>query len=256
MNVDKALEGMHPQIFCVDCGQFKLATDMLKYEHISLCPKCFDRRIQQTQPNILEKVKTYYIVQYNKDNSIYICPSCGNQKLNRLPKAFGCMLCNKPLYYDSSMYSLLYINVNNTKEEKGEKEDKEKEEEKTNNITEVYNYLKTLFPFGHPSFLDITFKELQLHNDKNHDYAAGGRPLGNFERVASILSLYPNFPINKPVGVCIAFMLKQFDAALWMLSNGHEAKVEGVEKRLEDVHVYAKIARCILIDEENAGEKK
>jgi hypothetical protein len=115
-------------------------------------------------------------------------------------------------------------------------------------LESVRTILKSAFPYGHPSFVDITLDELALHNKKNHDYARGGKPLGNFERVASILNLYPNFPINKPIGVSIVYMLKQLDAAMWMLSQGFEGDVEGINDRLGDVHVYAKIDRCMLKD--------
>ena len=106
--------------------------------------------------------------------------------------------------------------------------------------------LRELFPNGHPKFTDMTIDELKLHSDKNYDYAFGGDPLGNFNRVALILSQYPNLDICKPEIVALVYMLKQLDAVLWMMAKGHKGQVEGIDKRLEDVHVYAKIARIIL----------
>jgi len=102
---------------------------------------------------------------------------------------------------------------------------------------------------GHPKFQKLTEDELKLHSEKNADYATGGDPLGNFKRVATIFSLYPNLDLSKPAVVGITYMMKQLDAALWMLSQGYEGKVETVDTRFTDVHVYAKLVR-ILLDEQ------
>jgi len=99
---------------------------------------------------------------------------------------------------------------------------------------------------GHPLFQELTEQELELHSAKNKDYAQGGDPLGNFKRVSAIKRLYPGFPWDSPTGVALGYMLKQLDAAFWMLSQGYEGEVEGVDARLTDVHVYAKLARIIM----------
>lgn len=114
----------------------------------------------------------------------------------------------------------------------------------------VADVLKNNFPGGHPDFIPMAVKEVELHARKNSDYAKGGDPLGNFHRVASILSLYPGLDLTRPVSVAIVYMLKQLDAALYMLSKGYEGQIEGVDERLTDVHVYAKLARIL------AKEKK
>jgi hypothetical protein len=101
--------------------------------------------------------------------------------------------------------------------------------------------------YGHPMFYDLTKQEEILYNIKNHDYAAGGNPLGNFDRVAAIEQLYPGMDWASPEGVTITYLLKQFDAALWIMLQGHEAKVEGPIKRWQDVSVYAKIIMIHLI---------
>ena len=103
---------------------------------------------------------------------------------------------------------------------------------------------------GHPDFYKLTEEEVQLHSDKNRDYSSGGDPLGNFKRVANILSNYPNLSLSNPSVVCLVYMLKQLDAALWMLSQGYEGRVESIDARLRDVHIYVKLAR-ILHGEEN-----
>ena len=60
---------------------------------------------------------------------------------------------------------------------------------KTVNASEL---LHNQFQHGHPKYIELALRDIELHNKKNHDYAQGGDPLGNFQRVSEILSLYPN----------------------------------------------------------------
>ena len=99
--------------------------------------------------------------------------------------------------------------------------------------------------YGHPLYYTLTEAEKELHSRKNKDYAQGGDPLGNFKRVAGILSLY-NLDVSQPAAVALVYMFKQLDAVLWMLSNKYEGEVEGIDERLQDVHIYAKLARILL----------
>ena len=94
-------------------------------------------------------------------------------------------------------------------------------------------------------FEQLTEKELALYKAKNKDYTFGGSEYGNFERVSAIKKLYPDMDWATPVGVCLGYLLKQFDSAFWMLSNGYEGEVEGIDERLADVGVYTKIARIL-----------
>ncbi len=96
--------------------------------------------------------------------------------------------------------------------------------------------------FGHPDFYKILDELANLHSEKNHDYAVGGSPLGNFQRRADLYARYPGLDLSNPTVVAIVDAMKQLDAALWFLSNGHEAKVEGIESRLRDVAVYSVLA--------------
>ena len=98
---------------------------------------------------------------------------------------------------------------------------------------------------GHQMFFELTLEELELHSSKNRDYAHGGNPLGNFYRVSAIKSLYPGLKWDSPTGVALGYMLKQLDAAFWMLAQGYEGQVENIDSRLTDVHVYAKLARIL-----------
>ena len=98
---------------------------------------------------------------------------------------------------------------------------------------------------GHPAFERITKAELDLHEAKNHDYASGGDPLGNFNRVSQILALYPNLPLSDRRVVALVYALKQLDAVLWALNTGLQARVEGLSSRLQDISVYAKLVMCM-----------
>ncbi len=109
--------------------------------------------------------------------------------------------------------------------------------------------------YGHPFFYVQLAEERKLHSEKNHDYAKGGDALGNFKRVSSILALYPGLDLSNPVVVCLVYMLKQLDAVLWGLSQKITHKVEGYHPRLQDISIYAKIARCILHDTDSPKAK-
>lgn len=112
--------------------------------------------------------------------------------------------------------------------------------------------LQEQYPYGHPAFVGKVVDELALHSNKNHDYAAGGDPLGNFKRVATILSLYPDLDNSNPAVVPLLFSLKQLDAVLWGLNQGIVHKVEGPVGRLQDISVYAKITQIILEEQDPA----
>ncbi len=104
---------------------------------------------------------------------------------------------------------------------------------------------------GHPRFKELTEQEQRLHDAKNTDYAHGGNPLGNFNRVGAILSLYPDLRLGSPTVIAMVYMLKQLDAALWMLNGQYEGKVENFGTRMGDVSCYAKLA-IILHEEEKS----
>jgi hypothetical protein len=108
--------------------------------------------------------------------------------------------------------------------------------------------LRAEFPHGHPSFLPITVREIELHSAKNHDYAKGGSPLGNFERVSAILALYPKLQLSDMRVVALVYALKQLDAVLWGLNSDIQHKVEGLNSRLQDISVYSKIVMCMNED--------
>lgn len=108
--------------------------------------------------------------------------------------------------------------------------------------------LHSLFPHGHPKFLPITLKEIELHSKKNHDYASGGDPMGNFKRSAAILALYPNLKLSDPRVVALVYALKQLDAVLWGLNCDIHHQVEGLDERLGDISIYSKIVMCLNED--------
>lgn len=102
--------------------------------------------------------------------------------------------------------------------------------------------------YGHPKFYQLNVEEARLHNAKNHDYAAGGHPLGNFIRVSSILSMYPGLNLSDPSVVAMTYALKQLDAYLWIKSQGIVTKVEGIQERLTDISIYTKLVQCLESD--------
>ena len=112
--------------------------------------------------------------------------------------------------------------------------------------------LQAQFPFAHPDFIAICFEMMVLHNEKNHDYAAGGPFLGNFERVAKIFELYPNLRLGDPEVVAWSYHMKQIDAVLWAMNTGLTAKVESKKPRLMDDAVYSVIS--IILDSVNKAE--
>lgn len=118
----------------------------------------------------------------------------------------------------------------------------------SNDVQRLVDALREAYPHGHPQFIPLLVEKAKLHSDKNHDYAKGGNPLGNFERVATILGLYPGLKLNDPVVVMLVYALKQIDAVLWGFAQGIEQKVEGPIERLSDVLVYSGIAICALKD--------
>lgn len=119
-------------------------------------------------------------------------------------------------------------------------------------LIEPEDELRTLYPHGHPQFLPITLRELKLHSEKNHDYAKGGPPLGNFTRVAAMLEMYPRLSLSDPRVVALVYALKQLDAVLWGPSEQIEHKVEGLDARLQDISVYAKLVMCMNSEEKGS----
>ena len=112
--------------------------------------------------------------------------------------------------------------------------------------------LNPIFPWPPPDqseFSKLSQDEVELYQAKNRDYTHGGDPNGNFNRVSKILSLYPDLKLSNPEIICLVYMLKQLDAALWMLNQGYEGDTEDVDTRLRDVHVYAKICRILHKEE-------
>ena len=95
------------------------------------------------------------------------------------------------------------------------------------------------------TFRDIVNEDATLYEQKNSDYAKGGSEHGNFERVAMILSLYPDLSPNHPVVVNIIYLLKQLDCVLWSFNIGSNPKIENRERRLQDIAIYANIARLM-----------
>jgi len=104
--------------------------------------------------------------------------------------------------------------------------------------------------YGHPKVFEKFENAANLHEMKNKDYARGGRPFGNMERIAKTLALYPGFTVDNPANVGIVFMMKQLDAVLYMRSQKYEGEVENTSTRMDDITVYAPMIST-MIEEEN-----
>jgi hypothetical protein len=104
-----------------------------------------------------------------------------------------------------------------------------------------------IFPDAGSEWLQQNLEDIELYANKNHDFAHGGDTYGNFRRVATILGQYPGLELSDPQVVGFVYMLKQLDAWAHLKSQNLEAKVEGGDKRMQDVRVYAGIIP--LIDE-------
>jgi hypothetical protein len=99
---------------------------------------------------------------------------------------------------------------------------------------------------GDPLYHEITREEVDFYDLKNADYAAGGAdPNGNFNRVSAFFAMYPGLSLADPRVVGLTYMMKQVDQVCWALARGYEGKVEGLDARLCDVHIYAKIVRVL-----------
>lgn len=115
----------------------------------------------------------------------------------------------------------------------------------SSSVDKVVEKLNKEFPHGHKDFIKLTVEEIDLHNKKNYDYSKGGDPLGNFRRVSTILGQYPGLDLSSPTVIAVVYMLKQLDAALWMMCQGYEGNIEGIDERMQDIHVYVKLARIL-----------
>jgi len=103
--------------------------------------------------------------------------------------------------------------------------------------------LRKLYPNGHPDFIPMCLAEMELYSKKNADYAQGGNPLGNFNRVSKMLKRWGiDCP---PYQVALIYMMKQVDSVVRMIGKGYEGEGEGLEDKLEDISVYSKLIRIL-----------
>jgi len=106
--------------------------------------------------------------------------------------------------------------------------------------------IRKVFKNVDQNVFDQLIDELALYEKKNADYARVGDIHGNFLRVSQIKRIWPNMDWSSPVGTAISYGLKQFDAAMQMISEEYEGDVEGKDKRLRDWIVYLEITRAML----------
>lgn len=107
-------------------------------------------------------------------------------------------------------------------------------------------FLRDRYPNGHPKFVALCLEEMKLHSEKNADYAKGGDPLGNFNRVSAA---WKQWGVDKPPHVvAFEYLMKQLDAVGNMLGQEYEGQVEGVKGRLQDISVYAKLVQILYAE--------
>ena len=123
-------------------------------------------------------------------------------------------------------------------------------------MTSTIDVLRASLPYGHPHFVGIAYDMMHLHNDKNRQYASGGHPLGNFQRVANIMRNYQNLEQGDPAVALIGMVIKQIDNILWSLDQKRFYKQEQVMAHLGDVAVYFTILQCMWQDAQSKAEDR
>jgi len=106
---------------------------------------------------------------------------------------------------------------------------------------------------GHPKFYIILKELADLHSRKNFDYAGSGDPLDNFNRCGEMVkALLSKGGLNE-MKTSLIFMSKQVDAVIDMIGKGRKEQVEGITDKLNDIAIYAILAR-ILYEENNTSK--
>lgn len=109
--------------------------------------------------------------------------------------------------------------------------------------------MKKEYHHAHPRVIEIFEELMELHNRKNHQYATGEDPLGNFNRRAEqTAGKFIKDGLNKPLCVVLGDMSKQVDAVFDMVGRQKKNTVEEVDDKLRDIAVQAVIA--IVLSEE------
>ena len=106
---------------------------------------------------------------------------------------------------------------------------------------------------GHPKFYIILKELADLHSKKNYDYAGSGDPLGNFYRCGEMVKPLLSEGSLPETKAALIFMSKQVDAVIDMIGKGRKEQVEGITDKLNDIAIYAILAR-ILYEENNTSK--
>jgi len=140
------------------------------------------------------------------DNPTVKCINCGKGYIKPLPGQFNICDCGlKHLFTPEEDWRSIL----------DEEQDMINDEVTDDDLSSA---LRAMFPYGHERFIELSLKEMELHSEKNYDYAHGGNPLGNFVRVANILSNYSGLKLT-PAVIALIYMFKQLDSTLWQLSQ-------------------------------------
>jgi len=110
----------------------------------------------------------------------------------------------------------------------------------------LINALREACPYGDPEFYKIIVDLCELHNDKNSDYASKEAPLSNFINNGRVLADFKLItPGRSATKTSLIYMWKQIAAAYKLVGREEKGNVEGVEKRLDDVAVYAILTKIL-----------
>lgn len=102
--------------------------------------------------------------------------------------------------------------------------------------------------YGHPKFKTIVEELLELHSEKNRQYATPDKPLANFYRTGRIIAKMLKPGIPPEIASCLSFMSKQIDGVYEIVGEGKENTIESLTDKLRDIAVYA-VLMMILVDE-------
>lgn len=96
---------------------------------------------------------------------------------------------------------------------------------------------------GHPKFLEIVGDIVELHSQKNKQYAGKSDPLGNFRRGSNIIYklLSPNFrddEFRKQIAYALCLVSKQIDGAVEIIGESKENTFDSLYEKLRDCMVY------------------
>lgn len=116
------------------------------------------------------------------------------------------------------------------------------------NLVAVVPDAKPQKRYGHPRFYEILEELMQLHSDKNHDYAGKEDPLSNLKGCEQM-------GIPAWVGVAIRINDKFSRMVNFVKNRAVLVESEGIKDTFKDMAIYAVLALILIEEDEKKGEK-